>query len=99
MNEEKQFTMSMFVNAEALHKAKSEYYMEKFRREEIKNLRLSKQIVEMKRAVAGIAPWLSASLDDLSDGRDGKYEAACNEVFRLDDIGDYLNNPDVGEAL
>lgn len=76
------------------------YLYDKYQiKEQVKNIKLSKKIVELKRAVAGIAPWLSASLDELSDSPDGKYEAACNEIFRLDDVGEDFNNPDVGEAL
>ena len=67
--------------------------------EQVKNLRLSKQTVELKRAIAGVAPWLSASLSDEARKPCSEYEAACAEIFRLDDIGEDLNNPDVGEVL
>lgn len=35
-------------------------------------------------AIAGIAPFLSASLDNLEDGHDGTYKAACNAIFDCD---------------
>ena len=42
------------------------------------------EIGRLRAAVAGIAPWLSASLGELPEGHDGAYVAACEVVFSCD---------------